>query len=124
MTTLIAPAAIDQNVCAAVCVASDKGHVVCPPQHHIKLVRAECGEHWSMHDPRRNFTTAMTLLNVHAFTIAHLMEHSTNSSMTLSYAPPTQAQLLEALTKLEQHLLERARPEADSETAEVAVAVA
>lgn len=103
---------------------SDKGHVVCPPQYHIKLVRAECGEHWAMHDLRRTFTTAMTLLNVHAFTIAHLMKHSTNSSMTLSYAPPTQAQLLEALTRLERHLLERARPEADRETAEVAEAVA
>lgn len=97
---------------------SDKGHVVCPPQYHIKLVRAECGEHWSMHDLRRTFTTAMTLLNVHAFTIAHLMKHSTNSSMTLSYAPPTQEQLLEALTKLERHLLGRVRPEADGETVE------
>lgn len=95
---------------------SDKGHVVCPPQYHIKLVRAECGEQWSMHDLRRTFTTAMTLLNVHAFTIAHLMKHSTNSSMTLSYAPPTQEQLLEALTKLERHLLGRVRPESDGET--------
>lgn len=89
---------------------SEKGHVVCPPQYHIKLVRAECGEHWAMHDLRRTFTTAMTLLNVHAFTIAHLMKHSTNSSMTLSYAPPTQEQLLDALTALERHLLERVRP--------------
>jgi len=64
------------------------------------------------------------LLNVHAFTIAHLIKHSMNSSMTLSYAPPTQAQLLEALTKLEQHLLERPRTEADSETAEVAQTIA
>lgn len=86
---------------------SKKGHVLCPPQYHIKLVRGKCGEHWAMHDLRRTFTTAMTLLNVHAFTIAHLMKHSTNSSMTLSYAPPTQDQLLEALTRLEQHLLER-----------------
>lgn len=91
---------------------SEKSHVVCPPQYHIKLVRVECGEHWSMHDLRRTFTTAMTLLNVHAFTIAHLMKHSTNSSMTLSYAPPTQEQLLEALVKLEQHLLERVQPQA------------
>ncbi len=104
---------------------SDKGHVVCPPQYHIKLVRAECGEQWSMHDLRRTFTTAMTLLNVHAFTIAHLMKHSTNSSMTLSYAPPTQGQLLEALTKLERHLLGRVRPESDGETVgELAEAVA
>ncbi len=88
---------------------SAKGHVVCPPQYHIKLVRAECGEHWAMHDLRRTFTTAMTLLNVHAFTIAHLMKHSTNSSMTLSYAPPTQEQLLDALVTLERHLLERVR---------------
>lgn len=94
---------------------SDKGHVVCPPQYHIKLVRAECGEHWAMHDLRRTFTTAMTLLNVHAFTIAHLMKHSTNSSMTLSYAPPTQAQLLEALTRFEMHLLERVNSEAEGE---------
>lgn len=86
---------------------SAKGHVVCPPQYHIKLVRAECGEHWAMHDLRRTFTTAMTLLNVHAFTISHLMKHSMNSSMTLSYAPPTRDQLLEALTKLELHLLAR-----------------
>ena len=28
-----------------------------------------------------------------------------NSSMTLSYAPPAQEQLLEALIRLEQHLL-------------------
>lgn len=88
---------------------SAKGHVVCPPQYHIKLVRAECGEHWAMHDLRRAFTTAMTLLNVHAFTIAHLMKHSMNSSMTLSYAPPTQGQLLEALTRLELHFLDRVR---------------
>ena len=100
-------------------------HVVCPPQYHIKLVRVECGEHWSMHDLRRTFTTAMTLLNVHAFTIAHLMKHSMNSSMTLSYAPPTQEQLLEALIRLEQHLLERVRPEACNAAAtEVVGAVA
>jgi len=96
---------------------SKNGHVVCPPQYHIKLVRAECGEHWSMHDLRRTFTTAMTLLNVHAFTIAHLMKHSTNSSMTLSYAPPTQEQLLEALVRLEQHLLGRSRLEASNDDA-------
>jgi integrase len=94
---------------------SDKGHVVCPPQHHIKQVRAACGEHWAMHDLRRTFTTAMTLLNVHAFTIAHLMKHSTNSSMTLSYAPPTQDQLLHALSALERHLLGRVRRPKDSE---------
>lgn len=81
------------------------------PQYHIKLVRVECGEHWSMHDLRRTFTAAITSLNVHAFTIAHLMKHSTSSSMTLAYAPPTQEQLLEALIWLEQHLLERVRPE-------------
>ena len=104
---------------------SGKCHVVCPPQYHIKLVRVECGEHWSMHDLRRTFTTAMTLLNVHAFTIAHLMKHSMNSSMTLSYAPPTQEQLLEALIRLEQHLLERVRPEACNAAAtEVVGAVA
>jgi integrase len=94
---------------------SEKGHVVCPPQYHIKLVRAACGEHWAMHDLRRTFTTAMTLLNVHAFTIAHLMKHSTNSSMTLSYAPPTQEQLLGALSTLERHLLARVRRSKDSE---------
>lgn len=104
---------------------SGKCHVVCPPQYHIKLVRVECGEHWSMHDLRRTFTTAMTLLNVHAFTIAHLMKHSMNSSMTLSYTPPTQEQLLEALIRLEQHLLERVRPEACNAAAtEVVGAVA
>ena len=104
---------------------SGKCHVVCPPQYHIKLVRVECGEHWSMHDLRRTFTTAMTLLNVHAFTIAHLMKHSMNSSMTLSYAPPTQEQLLEALIRLEQHLLERVRPGACNAAAtEVVGAVA
>lgn len=104
---------------------SGKCHVVCPPQYHIKLVRVECGEHWSMHDLRRTFTTAMTLLNVHAFTIAHLMKHSMNSSMTLSYAPPTQEQLLEALIRLEQHLLERVRPKACNAAAtEVVGAVA
>ena len=104
---------------------SGKCHVVCPPQYHIKLVRVECGEHWSMHDLRRTFTTAMTLLNVHAFTIAHLMTHSMNSSMTLSYTPPTQEQLLEALIRLEQHLLERVRPEACNAAAtEVVGAVA
>lgn len=96
---------------------SKKGHVVCPPQYHIKLVRAECGEHWTMHDLRRTFTTAMTLLNVHAFTIAHLMKHATNSSMTLSYAPPTQAQLLEALARFEQHALEQLRTSAGEDAA-------
>lgn len=96
---------------------SKKGHVLCPPQYHIKLVREECGERWSMHDLRRTFTTAMTLLNVHAFTIAHLMKHSTNSSMTLSYAPPTQEQLLEALARLEQHLQERLRHSSGGEVA-------
>ncbi len=80
---------------------SEKCHVVSPPQYHIKLVRVECGEHWSMHDLRRTFTTAITLLNVHAFTIAHLMKHSTSGSMTLSYTPRTQEQLLEALIRLE-----------------------
>lgn len=104
---------------------SDKGHVVCPPQYHIKLVRAECGEQWSMHDLRRTFTTAMTLLNVHAFTIAHLMKHSTNSSMTLSYAPPTQEQLLEALTKLELHMQDQVSPKVSNGTAtEMAEAIA
>ena len=105
-------------------VDSTKGHVVCPPQYHIKLVRAERGEHWAMHDLRRTFTTAMTLLNVHAFTIAHLMKHSTNSSMTLSYAPPTQDQLLDALVALERHLLERVRqPQASEAIAESPAAV-
>jgi integrase len=94
---------------------SAKEHVVCPLQYHIKLVRTACGEHWAMHDLRRTFTTAMTLLNVHAFTIAHLMKHSTNSSMTLSYAPPTREQLLEALARPEQRLLEQARPTASSD---------
>jgi integrase len=94
---------------------SAKEHVVCPPQYHIKLVRKACGEHWAMHDLRRTFTTAMTLLNVHAFTIAHLMKHSTNSSMTLSYAPPTREQLLEALTRLEQRLLQQVRPTASND---------
>lgn len=94
---------------------SKKGHVVCPPQYHIKLVRQACDQHWAMHDLRRTFTTAMTRLNVHAFTIAHLMKHSTNSSMTLSYAPPTREQLLEALTMLEQHLLEQVRPPASND---------
>ena len=49
----------------------------------------------------------------------------TNSSMTLSYAPPTQGQLLEALTKLERHLQERVRSTADGEAvSEVVEAVA
>jgi hypothetical protein len=52
----------------------------------------------------------MTSLNVHAFTIAHLMKHSPTITMTLSYAPPTREQLLDALTRLETHLLERVRP--------------
>lgn len=89
---------------------SKKGHVLCPPQYHIKLVRNACEEHWTMHDLRRTFTTAMTRLNVHAFTIAHLMKHSTNISMTFSYSPPTYEQLLEALITLEEHLLERVHP--------------
>lgn len=88
---------------------SKKGHVVCPPQYHIKLVREACDQHWSMHDLRRTFTTALTRLNVHAFTISHLMKHSSNTSMTLSYAPPTREQLLEALVKLEEHLLDQVR---------------
>ena len=96
---------------------SAKGHVVCPPQYHIKLVREACGEHWAMHDLRRTFTTAMTLLNVHAFTIAHLMKHSMNSSMTLSYSPPTQEQLMDALVRLETHLLERVKPSLEMEVA-------
>lgn len=96
---------------------SKKGHVVCPPQYHIKLVREACEQHWTMHDLRRTFTTALTRLNVHAFTISHLMKHSTNSSMTLSYAPPTQEQLLEALTMLEDHLLEQVRPLASNDEA-------
>jgi integrase len=62
-----------------------------------------------MHDLRRTFTTAMTLLNVHAFTISHLMKHSTTSSMTLSYAPPTHEQLREALIAMENHVLESVR---------------
>ncbi|MGJ7546150.1 tyrosine-type recombinase/integrase [Variovorax sp. LT1R16] len=97
---------------------SKKGHVVCPPQYHIKLIREACDQHWSMHDLRRTFTTAMTRLNVHAFTISHLMKHSSNTSMTLSYAPPTREQLLEALTKLEDHLLEQVRPPASNDVAE------
>lgn len=48
-----------------------------------------------------------------------------NSSMTLSYAPPTQEQLLEALIRPEQHLLERVRPEAcNAASPEVMEAVA
>lgn len=89
---------------------SATGRVVCPPQHAIKKIRKDCGEHWSMHDLRRTFTTAMTSLNVHAFTIAHLMKHSPTITMTLSYAPPTREQLLDALTRLEAHLLDRVRP--------------
>jgi integrase len=96
---------------------SAKGHVVCPPHYHIKLVREECGEHWAMHDLRRTFTTAMTLLNVHAFTISHLMKHSTNGSMTLSYSPPTLEQLMDALVKLESHLLSRVKPSLETEDA-------
>lgn len=50
---------------------------------------------------------------------------SMNSSMTLSYAPPTQEQLLEALIRPEQHLLERVRPEAcNAASPEVMEAVA
>lgn len=104
---------------------SKKGHVVCPPQYHIKQVREACEQHWTMHDLRRTFTTAMTRLNVHAFTISHLMKHSTNSSMTLSYSPPTREQLLEALTRLEQHLQEQVRqPASNDEAGEPMEAVA
>jgi integrase len=103
---------------------SKKGHVVCPPQYHIKLVRGACDQHWSMHDLRRTFTTAMTRLNVHAFTISHLMKHSSNTSMTLSYAPPTREQLLEALTTLEDHLLEQVRSPASNDDADVPMAIA
>lgn len=99
------------------CAGSKKGHVVCPPQYHIKQVREACEQHWTMHDLRRTFTTAMTRLNVHAFTISHLMKHSTNSSMTLSYSPPTREQLLEALTLLEDHLLLQVRPPASNDEA-------
>ena len=103
---------------------SKKGHVVCPPQYHIKLVREACDQHWSMHDLRRTFTTALTRLNVHAFTISHLMKHSANTSMTLSYAPPTREQLLEALMKLEEHLLEQVQPAASKEDADEPIAEA
>lgn len=94
---------------------SKKGHVVCPPQYHIKQVREACEQHWTMHDLRRTFTTAMTRLNVHAFTISHLMKHST--LMTLSYSPPTWEQLLEALLSLEAHVLEQVRPPASNDEA-------
>ncbi|MBV6776886.1 integrase family protein [Xanthomonas euvesicatoria] len=103
---------------------SKTGHVACPPQYHIKLVRKACDHSWSMHDLRRTFTTTLTRLNVHAFTIAHLMKHSTNSSMTFSYAPPTREQLLEALTKLEDHLLEQVRPSASNDESVVSATVA
>lgn len=103
---------------------SKKGHVVCPPQYHIKLVREACEQHWTMHDLRRTFTTAMTRLNVHAFTISHLMKHSSNTSMTLSYSPPTHEQLLEALAKLEDHLLEQVRPPASNDEADESIAIA
>lgn len=62
-----------------------------------------------MHELRRTYTTAMTLLNVHAFAIAHPMKHLTTSSMTRSYALPTQEQLLDALTTLERRPLQRVR---------------
>lgn len=87
--------------------------VVCPPQQAIKAVRVACGEHWSMHDLRRTFTTAMTSLNVHAFTIAHLMKHSPTITMTLSYAPPTREQLLDALVRFESYVLDRVRTISD-----------
>jgi integrase len=103
---------------------SKRGHVVCPPQYHIKQVREACGQHWTMHDLRRTFTTAMTRLNVHAFTISHLMKHSTNSSMTLSYSPPTREQLLEALLRLEQHVLERVNLSSGNEDVVSQLAVA
>ena len=89
--------------------ASKTGRVVCPPQHAIKQVRQACGREWSMHDLRRTFTTALTGLGVHQFTIAHLMKHSPNTTMTLSYAPPTNEQLLEALTKFERHILKQVK---------------
>lgn len=103
---------------------SKKSHIVCPPQYHIKQVREACGQHWTMHDLRRTFTTAMTRLNIHAFTISHLMKHSTNSSMTLSYSPPTREQLLEALIMLEQHLLEQVRPAASNDEVDAQMEVA
>lgn len=44
--------------------------------------------------------------------------------MTLSYAPPTQDQLLDALVALERHLLERVRqPQASEAIAESPAAV-
>jgi len=49
----------------------------------------------------------VTSLNVHAFTIAHLMKHSPTITMTLSYAPPTKEQLLDALVRFEQHVSTR-----------------
>jgi integrase len=93
---------------------SKTGHVPCPPQQSIKRIRKACGEHWTMHDLRRTFTTTMTSLNVHAFTIAHLMKHSPTITMTLSYAPPTREQLLDALLRFEQCLSERVNPAANN----------
>ncbi len=86
---------------------SKTGRIPCPPQQAIKKIRLACGEYWSMHDLRRTFTTTMTSLNVHAFTIAHLMKHSPTITMTLSYAPPTKEQLLDALTRFEQYVSTR-----------------
>ncbi len=83
--------------------------MVCTPQYHIKPVREVSGEHWAMRELRRTYTTPMMLLNVHAFAIAHLMKHLTTSSMTRSYALPTQEQPLDALTTLELRLLQRVR---------------
>ena len=88
---------------------SKTGHVVCPPQNHIELVRKSCGKHWAMHDLRRTFTTTMTGLNIHQFTVAHLLKHSPNLTITFSYSPPTQDQLLDALVKFERHILKRVR---------------
>lgn len=86
---------------------SKTGRIPCPPQQAIKKIRRACGEHWSMHDLRRTFTTTMTSLNVHAFTIAYLMKHSPTITMTLSYAPPTKEQLLDALMRFEQYVSTR-----------------
>lgn len=88
---------------------SNTGRIPCPPQQAIKKIRRACGEHWSMHDLRRTFTTTMTSLNVHAFTIAHLMKHSPTITMTLSYAPPTKEQLLDALVRFEQYVSMRVK---------------
>ena len=48
----------------------------------------------------------------------------TNNSMTLSYAPPTREQLLEALIMLEQHLLEQVRPAASNDEVDAQMEVA